>query len=228
MVNTLNNFYIATYSIKIMKSVTKLILSLFARVIAFILHPYIVKFFSIVVTYIISEYIAKQLKQSSNNFIVSFPITSIGLKYISIGDNFNACARFRLEAYDQHMENRYNPSIIIGDNVRIGYDCHIGCVNKIFISNNVLIASKVFITDHLHGDTTKESLALPPNSRKVVSKGPVVIEDNVWIGEGVAILPNVTIGRNSIIGANAVVTKDVPPNCVVAGNPAKVIKNISN
>ena len=196
--------------------------------IAFILHPYIIKFFSIVVTYITSEYIAKQLKESTTNLIVSFPITSHGLKYISIGENFNAFARLRLEAYDHHLTNRYNPSITIGDNVRIGYDCHIGCVHKIVIGHNVLIASKVFISDHSHGGTDIESLMLPPNSRRVVSKGPVIIEDNVWIGEGVAILPNVTIGRNSIIGANAVVTKDVPANCVVAGNPAKVIKKISN
>jgi acetyltransferase-like isoleucine patch superfamily enzyme len=54
----------------------------------------------------------------------------------------------------------------------------------------------------------------------------VIIEDNVWIGEGVAIMPNVTIGANSIIGANSVVTKDIPKNSVVAGNPASVIKNI--
>ena len=54
----------------------------------------------------------------------------------------------------------------------------------------------------------------------------MIIEDNVWIGEGVAIMPNVTIGANSIIGANSVVTKDIPKNSVVAGNPARVIKNI--
>ena len=51
-------------------------------------------------------------------------------------------------------------------------------------------------------------------------------ENNEWIGEGVAIMPNVTIGANSIIGANSVVTKDIPKNSVVAGNPARVIKNI--
>ena len=58
----------------------------------------------------------------------------------------------------------------------------------------------------------------------MVSKGPVIIEDNVWIGEGVCVLPNVTIGRNSIVGANSVVTKSFSENSVIAGNPAKLIK----
>ena len=65
-----------------------------------------------------------------------------------------------------------------------------------------------------------------PSLRKLYSKGPVIIEDNVWIGEGVAILPNVIIGENSIIGANAVVTKDIPRNSVVGGNPAKIIRTL--
>jgi acetyltransferase-like isoleucine patch superfamily enzyme len=64
----------------------------------------------------------------------------------------------------------------------------------------------------------------PPINRPLISKGPVIIEDNVWIGEGVCITPNVRIGKNAIVGANAVVTKDVPPNTVVAGVPARVIK----
>jgi acetyltransferase-like isoleucine patch superfamily enzyme len=54
--------------------------------------------------------------------------------------------------------------------------------------------------------------------------GPVIIEDEVWIGNGACILPNVTIGKHSIIGSNAVVTKDIPPYCVAAGVPAKIIK----
>ena len=67
---------------------------------------------------------------------------------------------------------------------------------------------------------------MPANMRPMYSKGPVVIEDNVWIGEMVCILPNVRIGKGSIIGANAVVTKDVPANALVGGNPARVIKII--
>ena len=67
-------------------------------------------------------------------------------------------------------------------------------------------------------------LCPPPIKRTVISKGAVVIKDNVWIGDKVTILPNVTIGEGAVIAANAVVTHDVPPYSVVGGNPAKILK----
>ena len=65
-----------------------------------------------------------------------------------------------------------------------------------------------------------------PLERPLISKGAVVIENNVWVGEGVVIMPGITIGENSIIGANSVVTKDVPKNTVVGGVPAKILKQL--
>jgi acetyltransferase-like isoleucine patch superfamily enzyme len=66
-----------------------------------------------------------------------------------------------------------------------------------------------------------------PSERDLYSKGSVTIEDNVWIGDKVTILPNVRIGEGSVIGANSVVTKDIPPFCVAAGNPAKIIRKLN-
>lgn len=75
--------------------------------------------------------------------------------------------------------------------------------------------------DNDHGNTNKESLMIPPIERKLVSKGPIVIGNHVWIGDKVTILSGVTIGEGAVIAANAVVTKDVPAYSVVVGNPAK-------
>tara|TARA_R110000868_G_scaffold111489_1_gene301033 strand:- start:6934 stop:7449 length:516 start_codon:yes stop_codon:yes gene_type:complete len=167
------------------------------------------------------------LRSCGNNFYVEYPIFLLGGKHISIGDDFYCFERLRIEAYEKHNHTRFNPEIILGNNVSINYDCHIGCINRIVIGDNVLIASRVFITDHYHGYAESSQLYLPPNKRILVSKGPVIIENNVWIGEGVCIMPNVTIGANSIIGANSVVTKSFPPNSIIGGVPAKLIKSIS-
>ena len=131
-----------------------------------------------------------------------------------------------LETIDSFGNQKFTPSIKIGNNVIFNTDIHIGCINSIVIGDNCLFASRIYITDHQHGETTPGMLNIKPIDRPLISKGPVIIKNNVWVGEGVGIMSNVTIGENSIIATNAVVTKDVPPNCVVAGIPAKIIKYI--
>lgn len=169
--------------------------------------------------------VLKGLKESKNGSI-RYPIYLKGSKYIKIGNNFDCDQRMRLDAIDNFLGEKFYPEIIIGNNVSIQKDCHIGAINKIILGDNVLLASKVFISDHSHGEITKEALLLPPSQRRLYSKGPVVIENNVWLGENVVVLPGVTIGENSIVGANAVVTKSIPKNSVVGGNPARVIREL--
>jgi acetyltransferase-like isoleucine patch superfamily enzyme len=168
--------------------------------------------------------VKRELKKCGINFTICHPFNIVGARYISIGDNFQAFARLRLDAVDKYLGKEYHPEIIIGNNVNINFDCHIACINNITIGNNVLFSSKVFITDHFHGEVTREALKVPPSERLLFSKGPVIIEDNVWIGESAAIMPGVTIGHNSIIGANAVVVHDVPPYAIVGGVPGRVLK----
>lgn len=162
--------------------------------------------------------------QKVGSVYIQYPLQLHGGKYIKLGNKVGFDQRLRLEAFDNFLGDKFFPKIVIGDNVLIQKDCHIGAINSIIIGNNVLLASKVYISDHSHGDITKEALLLPPAQRKLYSKGQVIIEDNVWLGEGVVVLPNVTIGENSIVGANSVVTKSIPRNSVVAGNPAKIIR----
>lgn len=107
--------------------------------------------------------------------------------------------------------------LIIGDNCGFS-GTSIWCFDNITIGNNVRVGANVVIMD---GDAHQDD----PRAGK---NAPIVIEDNVWIGAGVMVLKGVTIGRNSLIGAGSIVVKDIPANCVAAGNPCKVIRNHSN
>jgi acetyltransferase-like isoleucine patch superfamily enzyme len=191
----------------------------------FLINPKIANGIPSIFTIMYSGRVRKSFARCGDNNYISCPIYLIGDKNISIGEHFVAFARLRIEAHVRYKGQNFSPKIVIGNNVSVNYDCHIGCIEKIIIGNNVLIASRVFITDHFHGDTTSGTMKLPPAKRDLVSKGPVLIEDNRWIGKGV-IMPNVTIGENSIIGANSVVNKSVAKNTVVAGVPAVFIKEI--
>lgn len=160
------------------------------------------------------------------NTNIEFPILTLGLSCVSIGDNFTSRRNLKLRAFSSFNDQVFYPTIEIGDNVSIETDCHIGCINKIQIGNNVLIASGVYISDHMHGLSDFSDIEIAPLQRQLFSKGPIVIYDNVWIGERAVILSGVSIGNNSIIAANAVVTKDVPSYTIVAGVPAKIVKTI--
>lgn len=123
----------------------------------------------------------------------------------------------------------YGRHITIGDNVIININCTFVDCNRIDIGSNVLIASNVQIYTATHPVETKERLIenwtdadSAPFFRTYAL--PVKIEDKVWIGGGVIILPGVTIGKNSVIGAGSVVTRSIPENSVAFGNPCKVIR----
>lgn len=82
------------------------------------------------------------------------------------------------------------------------------------------------IATHVQLLTAWHPLEPAPRRDGLEGASPIVLEDNVWLGGGVIVLPGVTIGENSVVGAGAVVTKDVPPNVVVVGNPARVVKHL--
>lgn len=147
-----------------------------------------------------------------------------GGDYIHLGDNVTIGRNVVMEAWNSFGEQSFKPVIIMGKNSSIGDDSHIACINKIEIGDNVRMGRKVFITDHSHGASNRSDLHIAPNKRPLYSKGSVIIEDNVWIGEMVCIMPGIHIGKCTIIGANAVVTHDVPAYCVAGGNPAKIVK----
>ena len=110
--------------------------------------------------------------------------------------------------------------VIIGDHTRIGL--HNTIIGPVDIGNHVNLAQGITVTalNHNFSDTNKRI------DEQGVSTNPVTIEDDVWIGANAVILPGVKIGEHCVVAAGAVVTKDVPPHSLVAGVPAKVIKNI--
>jgi lipopolysaccharide O-acetyltransferase len=156
--------------------------------------------------------------------IIRLPIYIRNRSGISFGLNFTSGVACRLDAIN--FENKSKKVLFFGDNVQINDYVHIAAKEYVHIGDNVLIASKVFITDHNHGMYTglnQSPPALAPSDRCIISR-PVVIQSNVWLGEFVSVMPGVVIGEGSIIGANSVVTKSIDPYCIAVGAPAKVIK----
>jgi acetyltransferase-like isoleucine patch superfamily enzyme len=109
-------------------------------------------------------------------------------------------------------------NITIGKNVFINSGCHFQDQGGIAIGDDTLIGHTVVLAILNHG--------LEADKRKNLYPAPIIIGNNVWIGAHATVLPGVSIGENAVIAAGAVVTKDVPPNTVVGGVPAKVIKAI--
>lgn len=111
-----------------------------------------------------------------------------------------------------------NAKLVIGDNVGLNYGVDIGCTHQITIGNDVMIGSFTNIIDNnFH----------PVDSHDTIMGKKVTIKDNVWIGNHCMILPGVCIGKNSVVAAGSVITRDVPDNVLVAGVPAKIIKELS-
>jgi len=162
---------------------------------------------------------------AKNARLIRFPFKIRGKKLIELGDNFTTGVGCRIDAFPV-LENG-GICITIGNDVEINDYVHIASVNSVTIGDNVLMASKVYISDHDHGfygqNGIHNSPMIPPNDRKI-SHNPVIIESNVWIGQSVSILKGVKIGFGSIIGASSVVTKEIPPYSIAVGIPAKVVK----
>ena len=200
----------------------------------------IIKFWSHIYSYNTSIWLKKKwnnlYSQWLGNFIGSLGKNSRiyypcklwggGQKRISIGNNTIIQSYCILGCWEKYGEDNFTPSIIIGDNCNIGEHAHLSSINKITIGNGLLTGRYVYIGDNSHGGFSPEESSIPPIYRKLKSKGPVAIGNNVWIGDKASILGGVHVGDNVIIGANSVVTKDIPSNTIVAGVPAKIIKQL--
>lgn len=162
--------------------------------------------------------------------LIRFPFDIRNRQYIDLGTGLTTGIGCRIEAHPIDSLSK-NKCLIFGNNIEINDYVHIVASQSVKIGNDVLMASKIFISDTNHGCYDGEfaeqsSPLIRPNDRPLSAK-PVVIEDNVWIGESVSILPGVTIGKGAIIGANSVVSRDIPEFVIAVGSPAKPIKNFN-
>jgi acetyltransferase-like isoleucine patch superfamily enzyme len=149
---------------------------------------------------------------------ILFPLNLNGFENISIGNNINIAYKSWLAAIPHTGEN--GCELVIGDGSCIGNFNHIYATKSIVIGKNVLTADKVYISDNLHG---YEDISLPILQQPIKQIGTVIIGDGSWLGENVCVI-GAKIGVNCVIGANSVVTKDIPDYCVAVGSPAKIIK----
>lgn len=160
--------------------------------------------------------------------LVRFPIHVRGRYAMEFHEGLTTGRDVRLDAFP--LRDR-GPVLVIGRNVQINDAVHIGAADYVEIGDDTLIASRVFITDHGHGgygeaNPDPDRMSTPdiaPAARPIIAR-PVRIGRRVWLGEQVCVLPGVTIGDGAIVGAGSVVTHDVQPATIVAGNPARVIR----
>lgn len=178
--------------------------------------------FKSVKNYLYTGMICKHLKYAGKNIYIKNGVFFNDLEYIEIGDNSTIDSRCSITAWHKRGKQVFSPKLYIGNNVTIGTDCHITCINEIMILDGCLLGKMITISDNNHFSENHD-LSDTPIKREISSKGAIRIEKGVWIADKATILAGVTIGEYSIIGSNAVVTKSIPPYSIVVGNPAKVI-----
>jgi len=145
---------------------------------------------------------------------------------IDFGEKLTTGVGCRIEAFPE------SDKIVLkfGKNVQLNDYVHITAMNNVTIGDNVLIANKIYISDCSHGsysgDENDSHPDVLPIDRPLYFKD-VIIEDNVWLGEFVSVLPGVTIGKGTIVGANSVVSKSLPPYVIAVGTPAKPVKKFN-
>lgn len=157
--------------------------------------------------------------------LIRFPFYVRGKNMIDFGKELTTGQGCRLEAFI--ADGNKSKKIYLGNRIQLNDYVHISAIRSVIIGDDVLMASHVYISDNTHGlykgDANDTSPDIPPIKRPYYVN-PVKIGNRVWLGEGVIVMPGVEIGDGVIIGAHSIVNKNIPPNTIAVGSPAKVIK----
>lgn len=157
--------------------------------------------------------------------IIRRPFVLRGGKFVDFGKGLTTgyWCRFEVHTTNADMKKR----IILGDNIQMNDYVHICALDRVEIGDNCLFASHVYISDNSHGryegGVNDSSPDVAPDHREYTI-APVKIGRNCWLGEGVIVMPGVTIGDGCVIGAHSIVNKDIPAACIAVGSPARVVK----
>lgn len=190
------------------------------------------------INYILSIYrkirlrkVVKNIRRSVNigdNSIIT-STANVKLLYGSTKDDICVGTHFKISG---ELISSHHGKIEIGNHCLVGPRCVVGAVNQVKLGDYVRLSNNVTLIDNNNHPVNpidrkimnSVEYSSPYRSWKYTVSKPIIIHDNVWIGRNSIINKGVTIGENSIVAAGSVVTKDVPPNCIVGGNPAKVVK----
>ena len=167
------------------------------------------------------------LRQRGQRVCIDYTVDIAGARFIEVGDDswVQRHAWLTVPLVSMHaVENR--PYLTIGKRVHIGRNSFLAASNRIELADDVLLGPNVTIVDHTHrcGDS-----AVPIREQGITHDGFVKIGAGAWIGAGAIVLGHrgVSIGENAVVAAHAVLTRDLPANCVAMGNPARIVKRPS-
>jgi lipopolysaccharide O-acetyltransferase len=169
----------------------------------------------------------KSISKVGYGFYVGSGSLIQGGDFISIGNNFKSGKMLWIEAVRRYGNQVFTPRIEIGNGVTCSQSVHIAAIVHVSIGDGVMFGSRIHVTDHAHGryhGDEHDSPELAPGQRPLAFGQPVCIQRNVWLADGVVVLPGVTIGEGCIVGANSVVSRSLPPNVIAIGAPAVPIK----
>ena len=160
--------------------------------------------------------------------LLRFPCVIRGKQFINFGKQLTTGYWCRFEVFPTNNDTRKR--LILGNNIQMNDFVHICALDHVEIGDGCLLASHVYISDNSHGRYSGNSLDtspdIAPDHREYIT-APVKIGKNVWLGEGVIVLPGVTIEDGCVIGAHSIVNKDIPSASIAVGSPAKVVKTYS-